>query len=112
MVEAATDINLWREWARIEVSGGDGSYKLPPARQEYAGVILSLARQENPDTAAYNIRKFACESKSIIMLDSCYALPIPNGFPRCSKTTPSASQLIFLPSLHNGINRAHNLLLT
>ena len=54
MVEAATGINLWREWARIEVAGGDGSYQLPPAREEYAGVILSLARQEWPDTSGYN----------------------------------------------------------
>jgi biotin carboxylase len=54
MVEAATGINLWREWARIEVAGGDGSYKLPPMREEYAGVILSLARQEDPDTSSYN----------------------------------------------------------
>jgi hypothetical protein len=54
MVEASTGINLWREWARIEVAGGDGSYQLPPAREEYAGVILSLARQEEPDTSRYN----------------------------------------------------------
>ena len=54
MVEAATGINLWREWARIEVAGGNGTYKLPPVREEYAGVILSLARQENPDTSGYN----------------------------------------------------------
>lgn len=54
MVEAASDINLWREWARIEVAGGDGTYKLPPLREEYAGVILSLARQEDPDTSSYN----------------------------------------------------------
>ena len=54
MVETATGINLWREWARIEVAGGDGSYKLPPVREEYAGVILSLARQEEPDTSGYN----------------------------------------------------------
>jgi biotin carboxylase len=54
MVEAATGINLWREWARIEVASGDGSYKLPPLREEYAGVILSLARQEDPDTTGYN----------------------------------------------------------
>ncbi|MBZ5688255.1 MAG: ATP-grasp domain-containing protein [Acidobacteriia bacterium] len=54
MVETATGINLWREWARIEVAGGDGSYNLPPTRQDYAGVILSLARQENPDTSGYN----------------------------------------------------------
>jgi hypothetical protein len=53
-VETATGINLWREWARIEVAGGDGTYKLPPVREEYAGVILSLARQEDPDTSGYN----------------------------------------------------------
>jgi biotin carboxylase len=54
MVGAATGLNLWREWARIEIGGGDGTYKLPPVREEYAGVILSLARQENPDTSGYN----------------------------------------------------------
>ncbi len=54
MVEAATGLNLWREWARIEIAGGDGSYELPPVQEDYAGVILSLARQESPDTSAYN----------------------------------------------------------
>ncbi len=53
MVEAATGINLWREWARIEVEGEHGKYQLPPVREEYGGVIISLARQENPDTSAY-----------------------------------------------------------
>ena len=53
MVEIATGINLWREWARIEMAGECGSYKLPPAREDYAGVILSLARQESPDTSGY-----------------------------------------------------------
>ena len=54
MVEAATGLNLWREWARIEVAGEHGSYGLPSVREEYAGVIISLARQENPDTSGYN----------------------------------------------------------
>ncbi len=54
MVEAATGINLWREWARIEIAGGDGSYRLPEVREEYAGVVLSLARQQDPDTSAFN----------------------------------------------------------
>ena len=54
MVEAATGINLWREWARIEIAGEDGGYNLPPVREEYAGVILSLARQDDPDTSSYN----------------------------------------------------------
>src|SRR5580658_9711596 len=54
MVEAATGLNLWREWARIEIAGGDGTYKLPPLREDYAGIILSLARQDDPDTGAYS----------------------------------------------------------
>jgi biotin carboxylase len=53
MVEAATGLNLWREWARIEISGGDGTYRLPQVREDYAGVIISLARQDNPDTSGY-----------------------------------------------------------
>jgi biotin carboxylase len=54
MVEVATGINLWREWARIEIAGGKQPYQLPPTRSDYAGIILSLARQEDPDTSAYN----------------------------------------------------------
>jgi biotin carboxylase len=53
MVETATGINLWREWARIEIAGGREPYQLPEVRQEYPAVILSLARQEEPDTFAY-----------------------------------------------------------
>ncbi len=52
-VEAATGINLWREWARIEVGSGKTPYVLPKRRREYAGVVVSLARQETPDTSAY-----------------------------------------------------------
>jgi biotin carboxylase len=53
LVEAATGINLWREWAKIELASQDSSYQLPAPRQNYAGVIVSLARQEHPDTSAY-----------------------------------------------------------
>src|SRR6059058_6603597 len=52
VIEAATGVNLWREWARLEVGAGKQPYQLPPARRDYAGVILSLARQEVPDTSA------------------------------------------------------------
>jgi biotin carboxylase len=54
VIEAATGINLWREWARLEVAAGKHSYSLPAVREDYAGVVLSLARQECPDTSAYN----------------------------------------------------------
>lgn len=52
-IEAATGINLWREWARIEIDGGRGDYRVPEARADHAGVVISLARQEEPDTAQF-----------------------------------------------------------
>ncbi len=82
VLEAASGLNLWREWARMEVDGrrqeqeagksrrqeagageprqkpdrqgGLGSFKLKPARNEYAGIVLSLSKQEHPDTSAYD----------------------------------------------------------
>lgn len=54
LIEAATGINLWAEWAKIEIAGSEGGYKLPPLRNDYAGLLVSLARQEYPDTSAYN----------------------------------------------------------
>jgi biotin carboxylase len=53
MVETATGINLWREWAHLEVTAGKMPYQLPQPRQDYAGVIVSLARQQEPDTSGY-----------------------------------------------------------
>jgi biotin carboxylase len=54
MVEAATGVNLWREWARLEVADVRAEqYAVPPRRRDYAGVLISLARQEWPDTSAY-----------------------------------------------------------
>src|SRR6202162_4040822 len=49
----ATGMHFWREWARLEVGAGKHPYQLPAKRDDYAGVILSLARQEHPDTSAY-----------------------------------------------------------
>ncbi|MEP6743334.1 MAG: ATP-grasp domain-containing protein [bacterium] len=98
VLEAATGLNLWREWAKIEVadamikrSNGDANnaqqntdrsevsaHKPDPGvpkraarlgwdgkrglstkalktlRKEYAGIVLSLAKQEHPDTSAYD----------------------------------------------------------
>lgn len=54
VLEAASGVNLWREWARLEIEAASGPrLKLKP-RKEHAGIILSLARQEYPDTTAYD----------------------------------------------------------
>jgi biotin carboxylase len=52
--EAASGINLWAEWAKIEVHSKNGNYKLPDVRKDYAGLLVSLSKQEYPDTSAYN----------------------------------------------------------
>ncbi len=73
VLEAASGLNLWREWARMEVADGgtrrqeqtagagqksdppEGRIKqLKPPQNEYAGIVLSLSKQENPDTSSYN----------------------------------------------------------
>jgi biotin carboxylase len=54
LVEAGSGINLWSEWARVEIAYFRGQkYQLPPHRDDYAGLLLCLARQEWPDTSHY-----------------------------------------------------------
>jgi biotin carboxylase len=53
LVEAATGVNLWAEWAKGEIAGGKTPYQVPPVRHDFAGLLISLARQEHPDTSAY-----------------------------------------------------------
>jgi hypothetical protein len=55
MVEAATGINLWQEWVRLEILGE--RYELPERRRDYGAVIVSLANQEHPDTSSYTDRE-------------------------------------------------------
>jgi biotin carboxylase len=54
VLEAASGVNLWREWARIEIANGTSARPIKPLRKEYAGIILSLAKQESPDTTSYD----------------------------------------------------------
>jgi biotin carboxylase len=54
LVEAATGINMWAEWAKIEIAGGKQPYRVPAMRSDYAGLLVCLARQESPDLSAYD----------------------------------------------------------
>ena len=54
VVELSTGVNLWVEWARLEVAGLRGEqYKLPQATEMYAGSVLCLARVPEPDTSMF-----------------------------------------------------------
>lgn len=55
VVEFAAGLNPWVEWARLEWASLRGEpYRLPEVREGYAGSVISLARQAEPDTAAYD----------------------------------------------------------
>jgi biotin carboxylase len=53
VVEAASGLNLWQEWAHIEIAGEDHGYHLPTVRSDYAGLVLCLAREPDPDLSAF-----------------------------------------------------------
>ncbi len=55
MVEAASGINLWAEWGKMEVAVATGSeYTLPPVRSDHAGIIVSLSRFLHPDLRSFD----------------------------------------------------------
>jgi biotin carboxylase len=55
VVEFASGINPWVEWARMEVSAlFHMEYAVPKLKQLYAGSVICLARQEQPDIGSYD----------------------------------------------------------
>jgi biotin carboxylase len=54
LVEVSTGVNLWREWARLEVANLRAeSYFAPHSYESYAGSVLCLAHTAEPDTSAF-----------------------------------------------------------
>ena len=55
LVEQSTGVNLWGEWARLEVAQLRGeAYRLPQVKRDYAGSVLCLARTSEPDTSSFD----------------------------------------------------------
>jgi biotin carboxylase len=64
LVEASTGINLWREWAKLEVSALRGiEYRVAPTRAEYAGSVLCLAKTAEPDTTGFDAPEIVLRMK-------------------------------------------------
>lgn len=53
VLEAATGLNLWREWAKLETATEAKPYRTSKMRNAYAGIALALAKEECPDTSHY-----------------------------------------------------------
>ncbi len=50
MIEAASGLNLWAEWAKLEVRE---KYSPEPSHKRYTGLLVSLAKQETPNLSGY-----------------------------------------------------------
>jgi hypothetical protein len=55
LVEVSTGVNLWREWARLEIANLRGQTYVPPdSFRSYAGSVLCLAKTAEPDTTIFD----------------------------------------------------------
>jgi len=54
LIEAASGLNLWAEWAKLECRPEGDRYLVTAPKRQYAGLLVSLAKQESPDLTAYD----------------------------------------------------------
>jgi hypothetical protein len=55
MVQFASGVNLWAEWARIEDADAKGNeYHLPSVGKNHAGILVSLSKFKAPDDNGFN----------------------------------------------------------
>ncbi|MDO5509111.1 MAG: ATP-grasp domain-containing protein [Weeksellaceae bacterium] len=60
MVEVASGINLWKEWAAIENAVFHNTdYQLPEHENNFAGLLVSLSKVETPDLSYVTDDEFA-----------------------------------------------------
>lgn len=55
LVKASSDVDLWKEWARLELANlHKKPYKVPKVRQDNAGLLVCLAKDKNPDMSIFD----------------------------------------------------------
>ncbi len=91
VVEAASGVNLWREWARLEIGAGKQPYALPPIRKEYAGVICASRGRNIPIPVLTTTRKSSIASTSTITRVLSCVQESQSGSSIFWKVTPCAS---------------------
>ena len=55
---------MWAEWAKVEIASACQEVYTPPkVRNDYAGLVVSLAREEWPDTSGFRDPEVAWRMK-------------------------------------------------
>jgi hypothetical protein len=98
LVEVATGANFWAEWAKIEAAAARGASYAPPAdRGDYAGLIVSLARQEQRTRPHTSMPRSYGGSRSATTSASSSARATSVAWRNCSTATPHDSPRISSP---------------
>lgn len=63
-VEAASGVNLWREWARLEVAGLRGETYVPPAWYEYHAGSLACPVADEAEMSSFGAREIAARLRN------------------------------------------------
>ena len=50
----ATGVCLWHEWAKLEAATPERPYVAPVPKSDHAGVLITVAKQQWPDTTTYD----------------------------------------------------------
>jgi biotin carboxylase len=55
LVEAASDVCLWKEWARLELANlNKKPYKMHKTRKDNSGLLVCLAKEKEPDLSGFD----------------------------------------------------------
>ena len=55
LVEASSDVDLWKEWARLELANlRKVPYKMHKTRKDNAGLLVCLAKDKEPDLSLFD----------------------------------------------------------
>jgi biotin carboxylase len=55
LVEASSDVDLWKEWARLELANlRKEPYKMHKTRKDNAGLLVCLAKIKDPDMSGFD----------------------------------------------------------
>jgi len=72
MVEAATGINIWREWAKLENALlHKKNYEVKASQYFFSGLVIALTNDKNPDTNPYQnpeVLKFISKDYHIVIV--------------------------------------------
>ncbi|REJ77625.1 MAG: ATP-grasp domain-containing protein [Acidobacteria bacterium] len=82
--EHACGFNLWREWGKIETETKENPYVPQKAKKDFAAIALALAKDEKPDTSAYD------DQEIVYRVDK----PRHVGLIFCTKTKKRLDELV------------------